>query len=452
MIELPDFGAPAAHGVHAIARQRLARALARDRGARLDTIPGAAPRVLQFESPGDQRVEVSASLEGSGVAARDADPDFSSPSGVHLRFGVQTGRWLAYSHVLAGHVENGLAFAQAILPGNDAVLHSEEAYLDYTAEGGRWGVQAGRGRWHWGPGEAGSLLLSKTSAPLTAMAMHLRIEGLRADGMTLSATLDQAAGEQLAAHRLEWQPRDGLRLGVSEAARYKSATWELPYWVGVLPYALVHNLLAQDEPESTRALHDNVEAAFDVAWRFVPGNRAYAEVLIDDLKTDNSLIVNKYGYQLGWEGVGAVSGRRVSWGTEYTRLTRFVYTSYFGRSFVAQNRSLGFPTGPDARRTRVRVAWDPSAAWQVRGVATRTDRGQSGLDVPFIPGTPPVNSARFAGVVETTRDAEIGVRYWPGAWLDLTLAAGYSWVDDAGHVPGADRRAGRVGLSVRVVR
>ncbi len=195
VIELPDFGAPAPDRASAIAFRRLARALARDRGGP-DTLRGAAPRLLQFESPDDERFEISAGLEGSGVAARHHDPDFSSPSGVHLRFGVQTGRWLAHSHLVAGHVENGLRFAEAILPGNDAVFHSEEAYLAYTGGGGGWGARFGRSRWHWGPGEEASLTLSKTSPAFTALAARARLEPLRADLATLSGTLDQTAGEQ----------------------------------------------------------------------------------------------------------------------------------------------------------------------------------------------------------------------------------------------------------------
>jgi len=55
----------------------------------------------------------------------------------------------------------------------------------------------------------------------------------------ISATLRSGSGEQLAAHRIEWQPWDALRLGLSEAARYRSASWQPLYLAGILPYIMV---------------------------------------------------------------------------------------------------------------------------------------------------------------------------------------------------------------------
>ena len=230
-----------------------------------------------------------------------------------------------------------------------------------------------------GPGEEASLLLSGTAAPLTGLALRARIDPLRADGIALSVTLDPASGEQLAMHRLEWQPSDGLRLGIGEGARYRSDAWRPLYLMGMIPYVLVQRLEVQDRPDSAAALRNNVLVAFDGAWRVVPGLRAYGEGLVDDIDSANGS-TRKYGYQLGAEGVTALGDGRLVWGTEYTRLTRYVYTSFFGRSFAAQGRPLGFPTGPDARRIRVRAAWDPSPNWQVLAVVGRVDKGENDLD------------------------------------------------------------------------
>src|SRR6185295_742779 len=191
------------------------------------------------------------------------------------RAAAQVGGWLAYSHVLVGRVDQGLQFAEAVFPGNDLVMHSEEAYLAYSGDSANWSAQIGRSRWHWGPGYEGALMLSRTSAPLTGMALHLRIAPVRADGMILAATLNSLGGERLAAHRAEWQPRSGLRIGVSEAVRYRSTNAEPLYLIGVLPFSLVQNLLVRDQPESTAALRNNVLAGADVAWRIAPGTRVY---------------------------------------------------------------------------------------------------------------------------------------------------------------------------------
>ena len=419
-----------------IARQRLLRSLVRDRGGAVG-VSGVTPRLVQLEYPQeDDRLELSAAVEGGGAFARGRDPQLDSGSGLHVRLGAQLGRWLVHVHAILGNVEGSDQFAKPAIQGTRAILYTDDSYLAYTAASERWGAWLGRGRVHWGPGDEGSLLLSKTSPPLTALVFHARVEPLRADATILNATLGATAGDQLAAHRLEWQPAASLRVGIAEAARYHGNGWAPLYLIGVIPYSLVQNLMLQDEPDSSRTLRNNLMLSLDAAWRFLPGSRAYVELLIDDLKTDTSAVVNKYGYQLGWEGVGTVRGSRVTWGVEFTRLTRFVYTSFFGQSFEVNGTPLGFPTGPDSRRVHVRGTWDPSAAWQMFGSASRTDQGESGIDVPFVPGSPPVDVSEFAGVVESTRDFEVGARYWPSSGLDLVAAIGYRWIENLDHETG----------------
>ena len=295
-------------------------------------------------------------------------------------------------------------------------------------------------------------MLSRTSVPLTGLAFHARLEALHLDGTVLSATLRPGAGEQLAAHRLEWQPLDGLRIGLSEAARYKSDAWQPLYLAGIIPYIMVQRLADQDEPNAAPENRNNITIGMDAAWRVAPGTRVYAEWLADDLHAKSGAYPNKYAIQLGWEGVGMVRGARVSWGGEYTRLTQFLYTSFFGRDYVAQGQPLGFPIAPDARRMRVRAALDLSPAWQLTTAATRTQKGENTLDQPFIPGSPRVDSAKLSGIVEETREWEAGARWWPSGGIDVSITGAYRWVDDAGHVLGDRERGARGTLAVRLVR
>ena len=440
--------APAYGG--ALSLERLGRYLARDledfAGA-----PGTTSRLYQRGWETGERVEMSVGLEGRGDADRDSS-SFATGTGVHARVAVGIDRWLLYTHLFAGHVDDAQRFADPIVDGEDIVVHTEETYVSYSGADARWGVQFGRSRWHWGPGEQGSLLLSKTAPPITALAGRVRIEPLRADAIALSATLDAAAGEQLAAHRLEWQPWDGVRLGLAEAARYQSESWDPLYLVGVIPYVLVQRLQTQDEPDSADALRNNVLVGFDAAWRIAPGTRLYGELLIDDLHAETADNPNKLAWQLGLEGVGTFGATRLVWGTEYTRLSRYVYTSFFGRDFAAQGQPLGFPTGPDARRIRVRGAWDLSPAWQLLAAVSRTDQGENEISEPYVPGSGDVDPNQFEGVVEQTRDLELGLRWWPASGIDLALSGGWRWVDDAGHVTGAESSGARGTLVLRLIR
>lgn len=435
-----------------ISRVRLQRVMAREADPGTPGIPvaGMTPRLYQKHYPDGERFEFSVGIEGAGRVSAGRWRTLSD-TGIHGRLALETDRWLAFSHLVAGHQDTARRFADPLFQRTDLIVFSSESYVSYTGRGGRWGVQFGRSRWHWGPGEEGSLLLSRSSVPLTGLAFHARLEPLRADGTALSATL--RSGEQLAAHRLEWQPREGLRLGLSEAARYRSPAWQPLYMAAVLPYILVQRIHAQDDPGAGPDNRNNIMIGGDVSWRVAPGTRLYAEGLADDLHVVQSVRQpSKYAYQLGWEGVGTLRGTRMVWGGEYTRLTRYVYTSHFGRDFVAQGRPLGFPVAPDARRMRVRVGWDLSPDWQIAGVAARTEKGENTLAEPYVPGGPEVDASRMQGVVEETREVEAALRWWPRGGVDLAVRAGYRWVDDAAHVPGARERGGQGAVTLRLVR
>lgn len=439
----------------ALSLARLERALGREPTATFAPSPGrgATPRLFQRARGEGQLVEGSFGLEGALLNRKeDAGSAVVSGSGLHARFGIGFDRWLAYTHQVMGRFAEGQRFADPVIANTDVVVLTEETYLSCTANSGRWAATFGRGRWHWGPGREGSLILSRTAAPITALVLRGGLESFRLTGTVLNATLRHAAGEQLAAHRVEWEPVDGLRIGGTEAARYRSSGWQWVYAAGIIPYAVAQRLLAQDEPDSSAALRNNLMAGLDVAWRIAPGTRVYGELAVDDLHSETTANPDKIAWQVGWEGTGMVRGQRLSWGGELTRVWRYVYTSFFDRVHEAQGRPLGFPTGPDARRARVRMTWDPSSDWQALAVVTRTERGENGLDEPYLPGTPRPDPSTFEGVVERTREVELGLRWWPAAGVDLGVRGGWRRVDDRQHVAGATATEWTAALEVHLVR
>lgn len=457
LFELMAAGPPApARGARGIATARLERALQRDATAAFasDAVPRSTPRALQLAYPGEQRVELSAALEGEAAWTDAAGEDRSTladGSGAHLRATFQVDRWIGHSHVWLGQLRDVTSFSDALVAGTDFAASTEDSWLAYDG-GPSWSLQLGRSRWHWGPGEESSLLLSKSSAPLSGLMLHVRIEPLRADATIFNATTSPGAGEQLAAHRLEWQPRDGVRLGIAEAARYRASGWQGLYASGLVPYSIVQRLVDQDGRDSTGATRNNVLIALDASVRIADGSRAYGELLVDDLHAKSADFPNKLAWQLGWDGAGEIRGTRVTWNAEYTRLSRFVYTSYFGRAFTAQDRPLGFPTGPDAARFRARASWDPNPDWQFSAIASRTERGEGGLASAFVPGAPVPDVFEFEGTAETTRTLEGAARWWPASGVDCTVRAGREWRANAGHAAGVSRAAWRGTLAVRLTR
>ena len=439
----------------ALSLARLERGLGRDPSSSFaaSSQHPSTPRLFQREAQDAQRVEASFGLEGTLLSRKeDAGSAVVSGSGLHGRFAVGFDRWLAYSHQVLGRFAEGQRFADPIVANTDIIVLSEETYLSCTPESGHWGVSFGRGRWHWGPGQEGSLILSRTSAPITALVLRGSLEAFHLNGTVINATLGQTAGEQLAAHRFEWQPLDGLRIGGTEAVRYRAPAWQWLYATGVLPYAVVTRLLSQDERDSSVTLRNNILTGIDVAWRIAPGTRVYGELAVDDLHSATRANPDKIAWQLGWEGTGMVRGQRLSWGGEVTRVWRYVYTSFFGRVFEAQGRPLGFPTGPDSRRTRVRLVWDPSTDWQGTVRVTQTEHGENSLDEPYFPGTPRPDPSEFEGIVERSREVEMGLRWWPAGGVDLGVRGAWRKTEDRGHVAGAKADDWAAAVEVHLVR
>ena len=201
-----------------------------------------------------------------------------------------------------------------------------------------------------------------------------------------------------------------------------------------------------------RSVAHNVLFGFDVAWRVAPGTRVYGEAALDDLHARTN--DNPTSTRIRWAGKRRRGrGRGLTWGAEYTRLTRFVYTVVLGRDFESHDRPLGFPTGPDSRRVRAHGAWDLSTEWQIAAGGRPHRSGENDLDEPFLPGSPAVGTHNFRGRggrnprARSGRSllADVGRRPQPVR----RLTAGSTM---RAHVPGARSRGATGALSVRLVR
>ena len=457
-LELMGDGPPIGAGsaVRTLVAERIERELQRDAVARFasERARRSTPRLVQREWPGGERLKFSAGVEGAAETERidgGNDSRWRDGSGLHLRGSAQVDRWLLHSHLTLGHLEDAGRYTDVLLSGSDLALQTDESYIAYGA-GTQWSVAMGRQRFAWGPGEEGSLLLSRTAAPLTALHLHARLGAVRADFPSLSATVDPATGEQLAAHRLEWQPTPGVRLGVAEAARYQSSGWQAVYVAGVIPYSLAQRLQQQDGDSTGAGNRNNVLFALDASWRPADGTRVYGEFLVDDAHAKSADFPNKYAWQAGLDGAWTRGFSRLGWNTEYTWVSRYVYTSYYGRDHVAQGEPLGWFLGPDSRRLRARVTWDPRVDWQLSAVAARSWKGENDLDEPFVPGSPVPPVGELEGVAEVTDDVVGQLRWWPASGVDLSCALGWRRREDAGHVPGVRTHGVTAALAFRLVR
>ena len=83
---------------------------------------------------------------------------------------------------------------------------------------------------------------------------------------------------------------------------------------------------------------------------------------------------------------------------------------------------------------------------------TQTDRGENALDEPYFIGTPRPDPSSFEGVVERSREVELGVRWWPATGIDLALRGAWRTIDQRDHVPGASADEWTAAVEVHLVR
>ena len=411
---------------------------------------GYTPPLLSRGDPeGDGRVRLFAYGDGS-VADSAGKTQVAYGSRAGGRLNLEQGSALLHLDAFVGRVRNARLFADPLVAGHDLLGTTEDTYVSV---GSRWlEVAFGRSRIAWGPGSTGSLLWSASAEPFTFLEFSKTILG-HVRATAVHADVDAATGARIAGHRLEWFPSSTVEVGVAEAVRYSSPTWEPLYVFPLLPFTWVQRLAAQDTLGSGRggaALRNNVMASIDVSWRARAGNVLYGEFLLDDLALAKGGIPTRLGYQAGWLGTGSVSARRGHWRAEYSRVYNYVYSTFYGESFIHHGRPIGYPVGPDSRNLRVEGTLDMNADWQVSVGATKTDRGAGELGRFYDPALGDASGSRLSGVIETTRSADAGVRFAPRDGMDLSFTLARDWLKNQAHVAGDAHERWRAALGVRL--
>jgi len=55
-------------------------------------------------------------------------------------------------------------------------------------------------------------------------------------------------------------------------------------------------------------------------------------------------------------------------------------------------------------------------------------------------------------MLQRTREAEVGLRWWPASGVDLSAWLGYRWIENFDHTPGDDRDTPTATLEFRLTR
>jgi hypothetical protein len=377
--------------------------------------------------------------------------DFVDRSRAGGRLDLESGPFLVHLDAWVGQIDDAERFTDVLVTGSEFAAYSEDFYASLSTR--PLDASVGRGQFGWGPGAGGSLMWSSTADPVTFVSLgatlfrHLRATAVHAD-------VDATRGARLASHRLEWFPSPRLTIGLGEAVRYTSATWQPLYVISLLPYTWTQRVLAEDALDGTGAAEpnrNNVMAGFDASWVAAQGRTLYGEFLLDDQGLKSGGQPTRIGYQLG----GLANGSVFSYGSgsarlQYTRVYNYVYSVFYGEDFIHHSKPIGHPGGPDQRRLDLDLRLNPSADWQYRLAASRLDHGEGTLGTFFDPDSGSASGSTLSGVVEHTTSVLAGARWWPRDNVDVGLEVQHAWIDDAGHVAGASDERTEARLFVRL--
>ncbi|MCH7886515.1 MAG: hypothetical protein IIA58_00955 [Candidatus Marinimicrobia bacterium] len=224
----------------------------------------------------------------------------------------------------------------------DGFLYRDDAvtYLKYTAP---WlDLTVGRQKIRWGPGGRSGVTLSSSNPPMDVIRLDVRYSRLSYSGF-IGDIRGTSGNKKIAAHRIDFIPFKGLRLGGGETVVYNRAKFEILYSLPLMPFHIAEHHLGDK---------DNNGINFDVEYTGIVNGRVYAELFIDDYKLAKNPLThwgNKWAILAGLQLTKPLNLPNSSLLMEYTRVEPYVYTHILdGNDYFNYDRSIGQWSGPDS--------------------------------------------------------------------------------------------------------
>lgn len=295
--------------------------------------------------------------------------------------------------------------------------YSEESYIIYSPK--HFNFLLGRSFVRWGPGATGSLLLSDFSRPLDQMYADFSYKWLRFFFLTASLNTvsvnNTVANRYFSAHRLNFQLRKNIWLGISETVIYggPNAAPQLAFHIPVIFY---HGVILNGPTLG------NTMGSIDISCYPAKNMHLYGELLIDDIQLEKSgpvdLEPNEWGLLIGIQS----AYQRFFWETEYVRVTNRTYkTPDLWESYTFRNDPLGYFLGNDFDHLRIRGNYWLRSDFRLQTILQFIRRGAGRIDTPFDTpwmSTPAGEDYREpfpTGIVEKLRRFQLELRWHPGS-------------------------------------
>lgn len=355
--------------------------------------------------------------------------------------------------MFAGRVKDGRALGDALVNHTDFLLFVESVDLTWTR--GDHYLRVGRFRHDWGPGRNGNLLLSGVAPPMDQVHYGLTFGPF--SFYSSSGPVNRTAEKNVAIHRLEWTPHPRFVLGLSEGATFPGSPFDPLYLLGIVPYSVLDRMHAQDvyQEDDALSVRNNVLAQIDATARVGTG-LLWAELLLDDVGTEDSSYPSRLGFSAGAESVLETDGALWSAGIEAAKVYDYVYSvSYEDSDWAHQGEPIGWPLGPDSESLHAFVSWQPSIEWRLQAEGVVSRHGEGRIGDPWYPSEDPRSTdndsdpSSLRGVVERRTVGALAVTYEPTGELRIEVRASHIAIDNQGNLDGVDEDDDRIELSVR---
>jgi len=330
------------------------------------------------------------------------------------------------------------------MAGESRTINSMEGYIVLGLPWIRiqWGIDED---W-WGPGWRGALMLSDNSAPRD----NLKISGLYGPikftyfTAILRENTPEYQPRYMSAHRLEFLPYRGIKIGLSEVMMFADR-YELRY---LNPFTVFY----MSQPDDLRS-NGLLGVDFDIT--LLPAIELYGELMVDDLQTAEGLDIlrvwnSKYGILAGGYWADPLGFKDTDIRIEYAFVNQYAYTHkyditrYTYRGFV-----IGHWIGTDADDL-----WFDIEHWftdKLRASLTYERERQGEGDVeknhpldhsPRPPKTEDIDAPEYweflSGIVESTHSLSMGISYTSIGRYSAGVEYTYSQIRNVNHNPGAD--------------
>ena len=326
----------------------------------------------------------------------------------------------------------------ALVEGSEFTQWIDRAFVAVGA--GALSVRAGHTWLRWGPGRSGTLGLSDAARALDLVEMRWRL--LPAAQLTwFVAWLDPLKESHLAGHRLEIRASPSLSLGVAELARFDGSAHMPQYLVPVVGFNLREKQISRfsDTSADTQQAFskNNVLWTTDITWRIRPGLAVSGELMIDDFSFSSAWRPTEIGWQLGGRASRRIGARDAAGArAEYTRIYNFTYSTWHRHDFEDAGLPLAYPFGPDVEMLLAEFEWNRGPDWTFVCSASRLQKGEGRIGVPWFPAQGKVEAIPLSGVVERTGRASLSASFRPGRRLAVTGEVGRVEVRNLDHTRG----------------